>query len=46
MNLINQLLDKNYILAFLTKKLSPHYPNFKITSIKILPHKKYIWSDT
>lgn len=47
MNTINLLLDKKYVLAYFKKKLLPLYKNYSsINLIEIIPHKKYIWSNT
>ena len=46
-NRITNLLDKEFVFKFLSKRVLPHYPAFKsIKKIKIQPVKKYIWQTT
>lgn len=47
MEKIEKLLDHDYVLKFFNKRVSPLYPDFgKIKKIKIIPHKKFIWTGT
>jgi len=47
MNHILKILDKDYALALLKRKVLPQYPQFKgIKDLEIVPHKKYIWEST
>lgn len=47
MNKIEKLLDNDYVLDFFNKKVLPLYPDFKkIKKIKIVSHKKFIWSNS
>jgi len=46
-NKINKLNNKDYILSYFNKKLLPIYPEFKkIEKIKIIYHKKNIWTNS
>jgi len=47
MNRINQLLDEQYVVAYLKKRILPKYPNFvDVEKVFIKPWKKNIWDTT
>jgi len=47
MNIILDLLNEDYVTEYLSKKLLWLYPDFfKISKVKIIPHKKLIWDTT
>lgn len=47
MNRITQLLDEQYVIAYLKKRILPKYPDFvDIKKVLIKPWKKNIWDKT
>lgn len=45
MNKIEKLFDVKYLIKFFNKRILPLYPDFKkVEKIKIIPHKKFIWT--
>ncbi|MBU4216478.1 phosphotransferase [Candidatus Parcubacteria bacterium] len=47
MNRINQLLDDEYVITYLKKRILPSYPDFvDIKKVVIKPWKKLIWETT
>ncbi len=47
MNKIYNLFDEQYVIGLFKKKVLPLYPDFrKVKKIKIIAHKKNIWSET
>lgn len=47
MNPVLELFADNYMLSYFRRRLLPLYPEFnKISSIRIVPYKKHIWTKT
>ena len=47
MNKILHLLDEEFVIAYLRRKVLPFYPQYKdIARVKIKPYKKLIWETT
>jgi len=47
MNIINNLLDEQYVIKLFKKEVLPKYSNFSdIKKIKIITHKDHIWEKT
>jgi hypothetical protein len=47
MNRINNLLQPDFVLDIIRKRVLPHYPDFKdAKKVRIIPYKKNIWETT
>jgi len=47
MNIINNLLDEQYVIKLFKKEVLPKYPSFSdIKKIEIITHKDHIWETT